>query len=354
MKAAFRYSRRAARRAFSLLELMVAIGLLSVIVLALYSMFDQTQKALHKNIGQVDVMEAGRLAMDLIVRDLERAQSPRLSHRLPLPTEDPRDFYHTTNINFAVRKTNFFRGVGTANEGTFKADEFPPGMTDALHRDYPLNEAFFLTPLSGNQWTAVGYFVANPENAALPPNESLGTLYRYQDPITEIARGSDAARRFYWFYSYDVKEDGTPQQLRKSSKDFLNPTYRTNKLNSTRLIDNVLFFRVLPFASGGIPVDDTLRFDPSQKYPKFFTNSFASGIILTNSHIGLSDAATKTAFTGSAMPSAVEVELGVLSPRLWTQYTNQASLSLRTNFLAKHSAEILIFRQRIPLRTALQ
>lgn len=351
MKAALRYSRQASRRAFSLLELLVAVGLLSVIVLALYSMFDQTQKALHANIGQVDVMESGRLAMDLIVRDLERAQSPRLAPRLPTGTER---YLRETNINFAVRKYSFLKGVGTVNQGEFKADEFPPGMTDALHRDYPLNEAFFLTPQSGNQWTGVGYFVANPENATLPPNEGLGTLYRYQDLTNEVARGSDASQRFFWFYQYTPKDDSSDR--RQQNHDFLHPAYRTNKINSTRLIDNVLFFRVLPFASGGIPVDANLilNLDPTPKYPKFFTNSFASGIILTNSHIGLADDATKTAFTGSAMPSAVEVELGVLSPRLFTQYTNQVNLAQRTNFLAKHAADILIFRQRIPLRTAIQ
>ncbi|HTH49636.1 MAG TPA: prepilin-type N-terminal cleavage/methylation domain-containing protein, partial [Candidatus Limnocylindria bacterium] len=155
MKAALRYSRHTARRAFSLLELLVAIGLLSVIVLALYSMFDQTQKALHANIGQVDVMESGRLAMDLIVRDVERAEAPPLS-----PNADLRP--RGTNINFAVRKDTFFKGVETNNLGPFNADEFPPGMTDAMHRDYPLNDVFFLTPLSANNWTAVGYFVANP------------------------------------------------------------------------------------------------------------------------------------------------------------------------------------------------
>ncbi len=351
MKAVFRYSRRATRRAFSLLELMVAIGLLSVIVLALYSMFDQTQKALHKNIGQVDVMESGRLAMDLIVRDIERAQSPQLT-----PRTDSKDV-HGTNINFAVRNQVFRKGMEaeTNSPTLFNRDEFPPGMTDALHRDYPLNDTFFLTPLSAGHWTAVGYFVAHPTDPSVPANEALGTLYRYQDPITEVARGSDAAQRFYWFYQYDEndnKHDDTFPQYRTPHKVFLAPGYRAT--NSTRLIDNVLFFRVLPFASTGIPVDASLVLDPTQKYPKFFTNSFASGIILTNTQIVPSDKSLKTAFVGSAMPSAVEVELGVLSPRLWTQYTNQSSLSLRTSFLSKHAAEVLIFRQRIPLRTALQ
>ena len=323
---------RAARRAFSLLELLVSMGLLSVVILTLYAMFDQTQKALHANIAQTDVMESGRSVMELIVRDIERAQSPKLK---TAPGVRGNIF---TNINLAIRKKLF-------------ANSFiPPGATDVLHRDYPLNELFFLTPLEGNQWTSVGFFVANSTNAALDANENLGALYRYQNPVTEIARGADAAKRFSWFYQVtanDVKFDGSK---REAAQDFCGVTISGRSINeyrstnSSRLLDNVIFFRVLPFASTGIPID--------YNTPKsFFTNTFAAGIVLTNQAI---DSFTATTFRGAALPSAVEVELGMLSPRLWTQYTNQVSFDLKTNFLAKHIADILVFRQRIPLRTALQ
>ena len=315
---------RAARRAFSLLELLVAMGLLSVVILTLYAMFDQTQKALHANIAQTDVMESGRSAMELIVRDIERAQSPRLT---PIP--GIRGF---TNINLAIRKKLF-------------ANSFiPPGVTDVLHRDYPLNELFFLTPLQGNRWTSVGFFVANSTNASLDADENLGALYRYQDTVTEIARGADAAKRFFWFYRFTLADEKDAISPRVQDQDFISRKNEYRSTNSTRLLDNVIFFRVLPFSSTGIPIDyNTPR--------SFFTNTFAAGIVLTNQAI---DSFTATTFRGSALPSAVEVELGMLSPRLWTQYTNQVSFDLKTNFLAKHIADILVFRQRIPLRTALQ
>lgn len=43
--------------AFSLLELMIAVGLLTIIILALYAMFDQTQKAFRQSLNQADLSE---------------------------------------------------------------------------------------------------------------------------------------------------------------------------------------------------------------------------------------------------------------------------------------------------------
>ncbi|MEY3275687.1 MAG: hypothetical protein RL153_953, partial [Verrucomicrobiota bacterium] len=64
----------AANRAFSLVELLVSVGLLSIVILALYAMFDQTQRALRGSVGQVDVLEGARSAIDLVRRDLEQAR----------------------------------------------------------------------------------------------------------------------------------------------------------------------------------------------------------------------------------------------------------------------------------------
>ena len=316
---------RAARRAFSLLELLVAIGLLTVVILALYAMFDQTQKALHANISQTDVMESGRSVMELIVRDIERAQSPNLAGA----------------INLAIQKADFVKSASAP-------DPFvPPGTTDAKHRDYPLNDLFFLAQNPSNQWTAFGFYVGHNTNASKAPDETLGTLYRFEDrDHPQAARGASASDRFIAFYTdprpkstYDLNRGADPDK-----KNFLNRIHRGTY--STRLLDNVLFFRVLPFGREGLPIDqNTLRTHLAT------TNASARGIAAANQAVY---PYFSTAFTGTALPSAVEVELGMLSPRLWTQYTNQASFDLKTNFLAKHTADILVFRQRIPLRTALQ
>jgi len=314
---------RAARRAFSLLELLVAIGLLTLVILTLYAMFDQTQKALHANISQTDVMESGRSVMELIVRDIERAQSPNLAGA----------------INLAIQKADFVKS-------TLPTDTFvPPRITDAKHRDYPLNSLFFLGQAQSNLWTAFGFYVGHNADASKPPDETLGTLYRFQDPYVQSPRGLAAADRFRAFYIFPKSSSyALNRPDPQNEKNYLNRFHRAT--NSTRLLDNVLFFRVLPFGREGLPID--------QNTPRAYfaaTNPLAKGITVTNNPVSTY---FSTAFTGTALPSAVEVELGMLSPRLWTQYTNQASFDLKTNFLAKHTADILVFRQRIPLRTALQ
>lgn len=55
---------------FSLLELLLAISIMGVIIVALYGMFYQVQRGLRANVTQVDVLEGSRATMDLLTRDM--------------------------------------------------------------------------------------------------------------------------------------------------------------------------------------------------------------------------------------------------------------------------------------------
>ena len=61
--------------AFTLVEVMVVMTLLTLIVIALMGVFSSTQAAFRASITQTDVLESGRAAMDLITADL-RTMSP--------------------------------------------------------------------------------------------------------------------------------------------------------------------------------------------------------------------------------------------------------------------------------------
>ncbi|MDD5139469.1 MAG: hypothetical protein PHY43_04305 [Verrucomicrobiales bacterium] len=63
------------RSAFTLVEVMVVMSLLSFIVIALMGVFSSTQTAFRASITQTDVLESGRAAMNLITGDL-REMSP--------------------------------------------------------------------------------------------------------------------------------------------------------------------------------------------------------------------------------------------------------------------------------------
>ncbi len=57
-------------RAFSLVEILTTMALLSLIVLALMTIFNSTQKAFRNSLTQTDILESGRMAMGLITGDL--------------------------------------------------------------------------------------------------------------------------------------------------------------------------------------------------------------------------------------------------------------------------------------------
>lgn len=59
------------RCAFSLIEIMVAVGLLAFIIVGLVLTFNQVQRAFRAGTGQSDVLEGARAAMGVITRDLQ-------------------------------------------------------------------------------------------------------------------------------------------------------------------------------------------------------------------------------------------------------------------------------------------
>ncbi len=56
----------ASKGAFSLIEIMVAVGLMTIIVLGLLAMFDQTTRAFKVGMGQTDVLESGRATLHFV------------------------------------------------------------------------------------------------------------------------------------------------------------------------------------------------------------------------------------------------------------------------------------------------
>src|SRR5712692_6887630 len=76
------HSHRSARRprpnSFSLLEILVAVGILSLIIVGLLAMFYQTQRAFRSGSMQVDVLESGRAINQLLARELQELSAPGL------------------------------------------------------------------------------------------------------------------------------------------------------------------------------------------------------------------------------------------------------------------------------------
>ena len=130
---------------FTVVELMVAISVMTLIVLVLYGLFDQTQRAMRGNVSQVDVLEGGRAAMDMIATDMEQMQASNVRS--------------ATNLWVQLIRRQTVQQLSGPGEVRFSE----------------LQECMFLTK-PGGYWEQFGYVVLPHQN--LNVTQPMGTLYR--------------------------------------------------------------------------------------------------------------------------------------------------------------------------------
>ena len=130
------------RRAFSLIEIMVAVTLLSVITIGLLAMFYNTQRAFKIGTSQVDVLEGGRAIMQLVTRELQEVHHSHID----------------TVANFEAEPSGTVRIIMNLPVG------------NGRQRTNLLQNISFLTR-RGDEWSAISYRVQHN-------NRGAGTLYR--------------------------------------------------------------------------------------------------------------------------------------------------------------------------------
>lgn len=142
---------------FTLVEIMVTMALLSVIVLGLMAMFNQTQRAFRAGMAQTDYLEGGRMFSDLLVRDLGEIT----------PTGQ------TNGVNFFAQiPANYTPGQMAL-----------PGGSNFLRTNI-LQDIFFMAR-QNQYWNGIGYFVRT--NASYYGNVNLvGTLYRFETNVHTV------------------------------------------------------------------------------------------------------------------------------------------------------------------------
>jgi len=146
------------RSAFSLIEVMVVVALMSLIVLALMAVFNSTQRAFRSAVTQTDVLEGSRAAMDLISSDL-RGLTPSAG-------------VSNGAVNFSVL------GNASYNTGYQPLVQNLPGST--VTRTNLLNY-FFVLSRQNTKWLGVGYVVDNTNSSPLYP------LYRFYGETNSTA-----------------------------------------------------------------------------------------------------------------------------------------------------------------------
>lgn len=289
--------------AFSLVEILVVIALLSFIVFGLLAMFTQTQRAFRTGLTQSDVLESGRLVTDMIVREIEQTAPAN---------QTGMNFYASMPYNNAIRP--FLQAL--------------PGNPAPLRRTNLLHDIFFVAQRN-QDLVGIGYFVRvnNPTNGALNLSRfGAGTLYRFEMQTNAMI-----------YSSYPRRMD-----LVDHMRDQFNQA-KLSEFRATKVADGVVHFLVRAFDTNGLRILEN-RF-PEGSYPiAAYTDEFDSNPNLIAGEIEVYE------FSSNAVPATVELELGILEDRAWQQFRAQPTFTAQSNFLFNAAGRVHVFRQRIPIR----
>lgn len=334
----------ASRTGFTVIELLVAVSVLSIIVYVLFSIFNQTQKALRGNLAQVDVLESGRAAMELLIREVyEMSPTPA-----PLVSDTEllgRSFPYQINFMSYLGPRNAKSPQGIPfppqpNQAVFPREPFPPLiqelLTPPLVRVNSIQEMFFMTHQQ-RTWKGVGYRV-------LPDHTRTNDASWKEREVRSLYRFESQAREF------DVTTS-----TRNPGWNFLRavPTPENDPTNFFKIADGVVHFRATPLDFKGRPYHYQMRRTNAPAPHGVPTNLFLLEPLYSSNVYVLKDARetdTATAFVMDALPSYVDVELGILEPKVVDQYYSIPDLEQGRKFLEKQAGKVHLFRKRIPIR----
>jgi prepilin-type N-terminal cleavage/methylation domain-containing protein len=311
------------RSAFSVIELMLAIAIMGVIIYALYSVFNQTQRALRSNETQSDVSERARAVMEMISRELEQAQ----------PTF--KAFYGLQEINM----------MGGA--------EYPPKVQpdprdpqrrpDIQPRTNFLHNIFFYNRRT-NAWQSIGYRVIHVTNG-------VGILQRFQtnlfgaNPLTNrlsemFVREPLTSTNYHHVADGVIHLSFIPYDRQGYRLGFDTPNCLGDYSIYRRTFDGNKLSVCPPGMSNMVPADANVLLAEGFRNPGFETWRYA----------------TAFSFRSNALPAYIDLELGILEPEALAQYYTMLKdqNAGATNFLARQISKVHLFRQRIPIRTAVQ
>jgi type II secretory pathway component PulJ len=256
------HSRRRCQSGLTLVEILVASALLLMLTVGLTLMFNQTQRAFRTGIKQMDVVETGRTALEMIARDFEQAVDAQQ--------------------NVTILALGHYSALDVIQN-----ENGAPFRTNTIYEIYALNR-------DRGDWVGTGYAVAN----TIP---GVGTLQRFT----------------YRTNSDELTID--PYNI------FLNELSTSNYQHFNRVIDGVIHFQVNAVDASGVVISTNVLYYPNP--PGELTNR---------------------------LPVALEIELGILEPRVVEQARSYPTAALRQNYLKQQAGKVHIFRQQIPIRTAVR
>lgn len=310
MKARSPHPVAAPRRAspgFSLMELLLAVGIMGVIVGALYGMFHHTQRALRSNLTQVDVLEGGRSVMEVLTRQLTQVVPSRVPGA----------------VNLMFRRTAGYQPL------------VQPLMTGNTARTNVLFELFFLSRYD---------------------RDYEGTLYRVLDATNGVGTLARVSTNFpSWQLNNDTLAWMFSSLLARPPQDYV------------PLAEGVVHFRIDAYDGDGWPFNrergawmmlasNRVYYPQVSVYIDRVTGTnvyFRNNVVLQPGTDSNWPNEIESAYLDTALPASLDVELALLESKANDQYKALGPGSpLASRFLANKAAQVHLFRQRIPLRQA--
>lgn len=322
---------------FSLIEVLLAVSIMTVIVFGLFSMFNQTQKALRATAKQVDILGSGRVAIEVLVEDIQAAEAPGL----PLLSE------------LTTTTTQLPHLQGTL-ERAYQYQPVVQQLVDNSFRTNILQNVFFLTRSNLN-WVAKGYFFS-PTASFVAPNNTrslgFGTLFRFSSVNADLTAANirdryQPQRRM----NHPLLANLWDQYNNVLTASPLEVTNQVFNLNVSPLIEGVIHFKLQPIDSDGRPMlyytnftalNETVNFS----YPNTILEreQTGGGDILENE--------TRFRFFGDAIPAYIQLELGVLDPEVLARVKSMPNLDVARQYLRDKPGAVHLFRRMIPISTA--
>ncbi|MDX1953526.1 MAG: hypothetical protein SFY81_15235 [Verrucomicrobiota bacterium] len=308
--------------AFTVTELMVAVALMGVIVVSLYAVFNVTQGALRKTETQGDVSEKGRAVMELITREVEQTVASGIQSN--------------RNLAFGL---GLILNPTLADVRGITIPIIQSNVQNTLQIRTNTHHYLYLLHKQTNVWTGIGYRIGTAR-----VGDAVGTLERIENSWTNKMPHPD-----YLF------------------SNFVQQASITNNTNFHLVSEGLVHFRVVPFSKNGFRLGwDTAETNGLQilrqesdgleiERTSTFYVPDGSGMILRQVPFGNEESVAM--FFGNSLPHYLDIEIGVLEPATLKQYNQMIEDGLSgqaTTFLSRNLSKVHLYRQRVPIRTAVQ
>ncbi len=278
-------------RAFTLVEILTAVAITTIIVFTLVKMFDTSTKALRLANRQTDVWESARATFGILRQDIGEVAASGATNRINL----------------------------------FSANRPPDNTGGLLMR----RQDIYVLSRDNNQWNVNIYLLGKDRLSDLD-TAGISTLYRFQTNYPAYPAASGAQLGIDYpitssLHPFEIALDALDRHL----ADLDGGREPDGTINV--MARGILHLRQVAYASDG----------------RAFTNYNLLTPPLPTDHRVDDDTVL---FQGGILPASVDLEMFVLHPDRIEEFRSQAGPIAQKNYLDQHVGSVQLFRTRIPVR----